>query len=384
MRIMNKIIDRYILKEIAFPFFMILFILTFVLLMGKILQLMDLMVNKGIRVTDIALLVIYLMPSFLLFTIPISLFVAIMMGLGRLSGDNELLVLKAAGLSLHRLARPILVAVAACFLLTAVTSYYLAPHGNFAVKTLLFDLARQKASVGIKEKVFNDEFSGILLYADRVPVSGEHMEGVLISDTRNTAEQRTIIAERAYLVADPRAMTVTLRLENGATHSVDRNLNNYRRMDFGRYDLKLDFGAAMAGDAEKTKASTEMTVGEMVRRMRDKKLKDEDLRELAIEINKKFSIPFSTLVFGILGIPLGIRKHRTVKYWGFTIGLAVVITYYLLRLGGEALAETGRLTPFIGAWAPNIILGVAGIWLFMRAAAEKPLWTGFRGRRAGP
>jgi len=384
MRIMNKIIDRYILKEIAFPFFMILFILTFVLLMGKILQLMDLMVNKGIRVTDIALLVIYLMPSFLLFTIPISLFVAIMMGLGRLSGDNELLVLKAAGLSLHRLARPILVAVAACFLLTAVTSYYLAPHGNFAVKTLLFDLARQKASVGIKEKVFNDEFSGILLYADRVPVSGEHMEGVLISDTRNTAEQRTIIAERAYLVADPRAMTVTLRLENGATHSVDRNLNNYRRMDFGRYDLKLDFGAAMAGDAEKTKASTEMTVGEMVRRMRDKKLKDEDLRELAIEINKKFSIPFSTLVFGILGIPLGIRKHRTVKYWGFTIGLAVVITYYLLRLGGEALAETGRLTPFIGAWAPNIILGVAGIWLFMRAAAEKPLWTGFRGRRASP
>ncbi len=381
---MNKIIDRYILKEIAFPFFMILFILTFVLLMGKILQLMDLMVNKGIRVTDIALLVIYLMPSFLLFTIPISLFVAIMMGLGRLSGDNELLVLKAAGLSLHRLARPILVAVAACFLLTAVTSYYLAPHGNFAVKTLLFDLARQKASVGIKEKVFNDEFSGILLYADRVPVSGEHMEGVLISDTRNTAEQRTIIAERAYLVADPRAMTVTLRLENGATHSVDRNLNNYRRMDFGRYDLKLDFGAAMAGDAEKTKASTEMTVGEMVRRMRDKKLKDEDLRELAIEINKKFSIPFSTLVFGILGIPLGIRKHRTVKYWGFTIGLAVVITYYLLRLGGEALAETGRLTPFIGAWAPNIILGVAGIWLFMRAAAEKPLWTGFRGRRASP
>jgi lipopolysaccharide export system permease protein len=384
MRIMNKIIDRYILKEIAFPFFMILFILTFVLLMGKILQLMDLMVNKGIRVTDIALLVIYLMPSFLLFTIPISLFVAIMMGLGRLSGDNELLVLKAAGLSLHRLARPILVAVAACFLLTAVTSYYLAPYGNFAVKTLLFDLARQKASVGIKEKVFNDEFSGILLYADRVPVSGEHMEGVLISDTRNTAEQRTIIAERAYLVADPRAMTVTLRLENGATHSVDRNLNNYRRMDFGRYDLKLDFGTAMAGDAEKTKASTEMTVGEMVRRMRDKKLKDEDLRELAIEINKKFSIPFSTLVFGILGIPLGIRKHRTVKYWGFTIGLAVVITYYLLRLGGRALAETGRLTPFIGAWTPNIILGVAGIWLFMRAAAEKPLWTGFRGRRAGP
>ena len=374
---MKKIIDRYILKEIAFPFFMILFILTFVLLMGKILQLMDLMVNKGIRVTDIALLIVYLMPSFLMFTIPISLFVAIMMGLGRLSGDNELLVMKAAGMSLTQIARPILVAVAASFLLTAFTSYYLVPHGNYAVKSLLFDVARQKASAGIKERVFNDEFSGILIYADKVPVSGEHMEGVLISDTRNAGEQNTIIAARAYLLADPNAMTVTLRLENGATHSVDRSLKSYRRMDFARYDIKLDLGAAMSGDAGKSKASTEMTVAEMMKRMEDKKLKDTDLRELAIEINKKFSIPVSTLVFGILGVPLGIRKHRTAKYWGFSIGLAVVIAYYLLRLGGEALAETGQLTPFIGAWTPNIVLGIAGGWLFMRAAAEKSLWPDF-------
>jgi len=374
---MKKIIDRYILKEIAFPFFMILFILTFVLLMGKILQLMDLMVNKGIRVTDIALLIVYLMPSFLMFTIPISLFVAIMMGLGRLSGDNELMVMKAAGMSLTQIARPILVAVAASFLLTAFTSYYLVPHGNYAVKSLLFDVARQKASAGIKERVFNDEFSGILIYADKVPVSGEHMEGVLISDTRTTGEQSTIIAARAYLLADPNAMTVTLRLEDGATHSVDRSLKSYRRMDFARYDIKLDLGAAMSGDAGKSKASTEMTVAEMMKRMEDKKLKDTDLRELAIEINKKFSIPVSTLVFGILGVPLGIRKHRTAKYWGFSIGLAVVIAYYLLRLGGEALAETGQLTPFIGAWTPNIVLGIAGGWLFMRAAAEKPLWPDF-------
>ncbi len=377
---MKKIIDRYILKEIAFPFFMILFILTFVLLMGKILQLMDLMVNKGIRLTDIALLIFYLMPSFLLFTIPISLFVAIMIGLGRLSSDNELLVMKAAGMSLQQIARPIIIAVTACFLLTALTSYYLAPYGNYAVKSLLFNIARKKASVAIKEKVFNDEFSGILLYADRVPVSGEHMEGVLISDTRNTGEQSTIIASRAYLIADPNAMTVTLRLENGATHSVDRSLKSYRRMDFARYDIKLDLGAAMSAEAGKTKSSTEMTVGEMVKRMRDKKLREADLRELAIEINKKFSIPVSTLVFGILGIPLGIRKHRTAKYWGFTIGLAVVLAYYLLRLGGEALAETGQLTPFIGTWTPNIILGAAGIWLFLRAAAEKPLWPEMRGK----
>jgi len=374
---MKKIIHRYILKEIAFPFFMILFILTFVLLMGKILQLMDLMVNKGIRVFDIGLLIIYLMPSFLMFTIPISLFVAIMMGLGRLSSDNELIVMKASGMSLYEISKPIILAAVVTFFLTAVTSYFLVPEGNYATKILLFNVARQKASAGIKEKVFSDDFKGILLYADKIPVSGDYMEGVLISDTRNTEEQSTIIATRAYLVADPNAMTVTLRLEDGATHGVDRGLKNYRKMDFARYDIKLDLGSAMTEEKAKTKASTEMTVGEILKRMQDKKIKDTDLRELAIEIQKKLSIPVSTLVFCVLGIPLGIRKHRTAKFWGFSIGLVVVLAYYLIRLGGEALAETGQLTPFIGTWTPNILLGIVGIYLFYRAAEEKPLWPIF-------
>ena len=374
---MKKIIHRYILKEIAFPFFMILFILTFVLLMGKILQLMDLMVNKGIRVFDIGLLIIYLMPSFLMFTIPISFFVAIMMGLGRLSSDNELIVMKASGMSLYEISKPILLAAVVIFFLTVVTSYFLVPQGNYATKILLFDVARQKASAGIKEKVFNDDFKGILLYADNIPVSGDYMDGVLISDTRNADEQTTIIATRAYLVANPNAMTVTSRLEDGATHSVDRGLNNYRKMDFARYDIKLDLGAAMTEEKAKTKASTEMTAGEILKRMQDRKIKDTDLRELAIEIQKKLSIPVSTLVFCILGIPLGIRKHRTAKFWGFSIGLAVVLAYYLIRLGGEALAETGQLTPFIGTWTPNILLGIVGIYLFYWAAEEKPIWPIF-------
>ena len=86
---MHRLINRYVLKEIAVPFCMILFVLTFVLLMGKILQVMDLMINKGIGIADIARLMLYLLPSFLMFTIPISLLIAILTGLGRLSGDNN-------------------------------------------------------------------------------------------------------------------------------------------------------------------------------------------------------------------------------------------------------------------------------------------------------
>ncbi|MCK4535046.1 MAG: LptF/LptG family permease, partial [Syntrophobacterales bacterium] len=104
---MNRVVNRYILREISIPFFMILFILTFVLLMGRILQLMDLMINKGINFVDIAKLILYLMPSFLMITIPVSLLISILIGLGRLSRDNEIIVLKSSGLSLYQLMTPI-------------------------------------------------------------------------------------------------------------------------------------------------------------------------------------------------------------------------------------------------------------------------------------
>ncbi|MDQ5987949.1 MAG: hypothetical protein CSYNP_03697 [Syntrophus sp. SKADARSKE-3] len=369
---MRKIINRYIIKEIALPFFMILFILTFVLLMGKILQLMDLMVNKGVRFTEIAQLILYLMPSFLLFTIPISLLVGIMMALGRMSSDNEITVLKASGVSLFQLAQPVLFTAVVAFGATILTSYIFVPHGNYATKMLLFDIARQKASVGIKEKVFNDDFKGILLYADKIPVSGDYMEGVMISDQRMGEESNTILARKAYLISDLKSMAVTLRLENGSTHTVDKDLKNYRKMDFTSYDVKLDIGSPMSDGKSDTKSSTEMTATEIMEQMKNRTIKDTDLRELAIELYKKLSIPSSCLVFAILAIPLGIRKHRSAKSLGFTMGLITVVAYYLLRLSGEALVETGRIPVLVGTWLPVAAFGISGIYLFIMAALEIP------------
>jgi lipopolysaccharide export system permease protein len=374
---MRKIVNRYIFKEISLPFFMILFILTFILLMGKILQLMDLMINKGVRFTDIVQLIIFLMPSFLLFTIPISLLFGIMMALGRLSMDNELMVLKASGISLYQLAQPILLASVLAFSITMFISYILVPQGNYATKMLLYNIARQKASLGIKEKIFNDDFKGILIYADKVPVSGNYMEGVMISDQRLGSEPTTIIAQRAYLVSDPNALSITLRLEKGSTHMVDKALKNYRKMDFSFYDVKLDLGSSMADGKAKAKSSTEMTVMEIKQRIKASGLKEEDRRELAIELYKKLSIPMSCIVFGILAIPLGIRKHRTAKSLGFTTGLITILAYYMLRLGGEALVETGRLSVIVGTWLPVVVFGTTGLYLFIMAVREKPYWRPF-------
>jgi lipopolysaccharide export system permease protein len=367
---MNKIINRYIFREIALPFVIILFVLTFVLLMGKILQIMDLMVNKGIRVLDIGHLIALIMPNFMLFTIPIALLVSILIAMGRLSADNEITVLKASGVSLLQLFYPVAVASLLAFACAMVIGYFLVPQSNFATKRLLFELASQNAGIGIKEKVFNADFKGLLLYADTVPADGESMENVIISDSRVLGEQNTILAKKAFLVADPKLMIVKLRLEDGSIHTVGKDLKNYRKVDFKSYDINLDLSSTMSSFTDEAKSSTEMTLSELLERMKKPDLAQAAMRELAIEVHKKFSIPLSCLFFGLLAMPLGITHHRAVKSRGFAVGLIIVAVYYLLRIGGEALVENGRMDPALGVWAPNVLFALLGVLLFYLAHRE--------------
>ena len=150
-------------------------------------------------------------------------------------------------------------------------------------------------------------------------------------------------------------------------------------MDFSIYDVNLNLKMA-AGEGEKAtaKKSKEMTVWELSESIKNSGLKETAIRELSIEFHKKLSIPLSCVIFGILGIPLGMRKNRSGKSKGFTVGLFVVLIYYMLQLFGEGLGETGKLPPAIGVWAPNVIFGATGIYIFMLAAKEKlPDFSGY-------
>ncbi len=370
---MRKILNRYILKEITLPFLMTLLVFTFVLLIGKILQIMDLMVNKGVNILAVVKIVLFILPSFLTVTIPISLLIAVLIGLGRLSSDNEITAMKASGISLYQLLLPIVTLCVVATVATAVIGF-LAPLSNSATKSLFFDILKEKASIGIKEKVFNDDFKGLVLYADRIPVEGNYMEGVMVFDNRLTKEPATIIAPQGYLSSNPESMTVTLRLLRGSIHSVDSDLKTYKKTEFSTYDVNLDLQTALA-EAKKAsvKGSADMTVGELYRNIRKAEVKDDKLRDMVIELNKKFAVPLSCLVFGIAAIPLGIVSRRSGKSRGFTVGLFVVAAYYTLLLAGEAFGETGKIPPTVAVWSPNIIMGTLGIYLFVMAANEKPL-----------
>jgi lipopolysaccharide export system permease protein len=342
--------------------------------MGKILQVMDLVINKGISVFAIAKLILFLLPSLMLFTIPIALLIAILIAMGRLSADNEITALKTSGISLMQIYYPVAIASLIAFIITIILGYFLVPQSNFATKRLLFTIVQQNANIGIKEKVFNSDFKGFLFYADRIPVNKNYMEGVVISDNRIIGEQNTILAKKAFLVSDPESMTLKLKLENGSIHTVSSDLKKYRKIDFNNYDINLDLSTALANLEESSKSSTEMTMTELLEKMKKPGMEKAAVRELAIEVHKKFSIPLSSIFFGLLALPLGINSHRSIKSRGFAIGIIVVSLYYLLRIGGEALVETGYISPEIGVWTPNFIFALLGISLFYMANREISFW----------
>jgi lipopolysaccharide export system permease protein len=373
---MKKTLYVYMLKELFPSFFLGLAGFTFVLLTGRILQLTELFVNKGIPLPYLLKLVYYLLPSFLVLTIPMATLLSVLTTFNRLSSDNEITGLKASGVSLYQMIPPAAILAVLAFSATALLSIQALPRANHESRALLFQMASTKAHAGVKERVFNDDFDGLVLYVEKVHSHSDQWENIFISDARNVSETVTIIAPEGTVLSDPQTMTVTLRLEKGAMHKLGRTPDSYQKIDFNAYDLRLDLKAAWQAKPGAKKHPADMTLQELGRAISLLRTQNADTKPQWIKIHEKFSIPFACLVFGLVAVPLGVqtRGHRAGKSMGFAWSLAVILVYYLMTNTGTSLAERGVVVLELGMWAPNTLFLLLGVYLLVKAARESPVF----------
>jgi len=367
---------RYLMKEL-FPSFLLGVVgFTFILLTGRILQLTELFVNKGIPLGYILTLLYFLLPSFLVLTIPMATLLSVLLTFNRLSGDNEITALKASGVSLYQMTPPVLLLALSTTLATTFLSLYSLPRANQASRSLLYEMASSRAHAGVRERVFNDEFEGLVLYVERVTPRTFQWENVFISDSRNAAETHTIIARQGMVLSDPHLLIVTLRLKNGAIHKLGDQPNAYQKIDFNTYDLRLDLKTGLKEKKTDEKHPADMSLSELTEAVQALRSKKADFKPQMIKIHEKFSIPFACLVFGIIGIPLGLqsRTSRAGRSLGFAWSIGVLLIYYLLTNAGTSLAERGILLLEVGMWAANTIFLGFGIYLLIKAANESPVF----------
>jgi len=372
---MGKILHRYIFHEVLTPFLLGLGVFTFILLIARLLKLIELVVNRGLPPLQILRLLGYLMPAFLEVTVPMAMLLAILIAFGRLSADAEMIAMRSSGLSIYQLAPPVVLFVGIATCMTAALSMYARPWANHNLKHELWDIARTRATAGLRPQIFNDEFPGLVIYAEQIDSRTDRLSHVLISDERDPKQHNTVFAREGYMISDNEAQTVTLRLLDGTIHTSGDAASDYHT-DFESYDVNLDLRETLAGDTAKEDDPQELTLPQLHAAIDKEAASGTPRPGLLVELHRKFAIPFACIVFGLVGVPLGIEPARAVRSRGFAVSLAVIFTYYILLSAGQGFAEQGTVPAWLGLWLPNIVFGVIGVILVRRAARERTLLGG--------
>lgn len=367
---MGPTLRRYFLREVAVPFLYGIGVFTFILLIARMLKLVELVVNRGVPLPEIGKLFAYILPTFLEVTVPMALLLAVLLSFGRLSADSEIVALKTSGISLYQMIVPVALFTILVYFLSLFLAVSARPWGNSHLKAELYEIAKTRASAGLKERVFNDDFAGLVIYVERVEPPGDQLDGILIADNRDPGQRNTVIARRGFLVSSEKTHTVTLRLLDGNIHTFVPGEKSYHKTDFTVYDVTLNMAAALAKFSQREKDAQEMTLGELRAVIAEKTRAGRSANAELVELYRKFALPFACLVFGLVAVPLGVQPARAVRSRGFSVSLVLIFFYYLLLTAGEAMAERGTLAPAIALWLPNAVFAALGLALFAAAARE--------------
>jgi LPS export ABC transporter permease LptG len=394
------VVDRYLLRELALPFAFACVLFTFFLLIGRIYDLTDLVIAKGVPLHLVLQLVLFMFPSFLALTLPMALLVAVLVAGGRLAGDLEIVAFKAAGVSLGRLFRPVVAAGLLVAGASAAMTLVVSPLANQEFNRQLFRILQTRAVTGLHERVFNASFGDVVIYVEDVSASQVALGGVLVSDERDPRLSRIITAREGRVLSDEGNRRITLRLLNGAVHEADvvpaappgapptappggaAGAARYRFTSFSVYDMSLSLDSALKGPLRGEKPERDLPFDELRARADDPALDPRTRAAFLAEWHKRLATPVAALVFALVGFPLAVRSHRGGRAIALIASLAIFLAYYLLLSSLESTAvKTGMLPPGIAVWAPNALFGLVGTILFLATSREwRPprlslLWT---------
>ncbi|RJP28172.1 MAG: YjgP/YjgQ family permease [Candidatus Omnitrophota bacterium] len=363
-----KILRDYFLKEFLGPLFLSLGVLTFVMLIGNLIKIADLIINKGVDIFNVAKLFLFMAPYLLTYTLPISALTAVLLSLGRLSSDNEIIAIKASGINLFKLIFPLLITGTLLSLVLVVFNDRVIPYAHFAARKTLIEVGIKNPAAALEPGVFIDSFEKYILFIYRIDQN--KLSNIRIYEPQGDDKPtRTIVAKRGEFVADPEKNMVKLKLIDGSSDEPDpENPSNFYKLNFKTYFMTLNMNNAQ-DSKEINKKPKDMTIQELKKEVNTVKKEGIDPSPLITEINKKISLAFSCFVFILLGVPLAIMTKRREKSINFGIAFVVVGIYYLLLMGSEALSLQGQMDPMIAMWLPNILFILIGAFLTYKICA---------------
>jgi lipopolysaccharide export system permease protein len=397
-----KTLDRYLLGELLVPFaFGLGAFSSLIFASGKLFQLLDLLTRQGYSLGTIGQLFILYLPGVLRVTFPMSVLLACLLGVTRLSADSEVTGLFAGGVSLYRLLRPLLVF---SLLVTGGTFLFnetIVPKGEEAARRIIVAQSRGRETGAI---LLQEPLEGVpdrIIFAQDFNARTRILRGVdVFAYEQGTAKVHIFSREAKWIgqtwefkdgyqeslgfpengngketepqTSEPSSLQKTADMPGAEANAgegkpkVGRIIETYR-------ELKVDLGKTPEDIERERKQPEEMTAAELARQLElvrrlEAKL-EETVSSAALKVNLQmhYSVPLASVVFCLFGVPLGLKRQRSGPSTGLGLSVIVIFVYYVLLRYCGALAKTGELSPIIGAWLANVLVGSAGIFLLARS-----------------
>lgn len=367
-----NLIDRYISRTVFITTLYGVVVLSVVLVLGNIFkELLDLLINRDVPIKYVLLFMAYVMPFSLTFTLPWGFLTAVLLIFGRMSADNEMIALRACGVSLLRICLPVLFVA---ILLSAFTFWInasVAPQAEMAMRQSIAAMARSNpASLFVPDEVI-DEFRGKKIFVGSKDGSDLRDVTVIEHDRGGYIEQ-IIYARKGeiHTEEDIGELVLTLRettFERRDTEQV-HNLSAIRHgISVSEATIGIPLDDLVAGHLQRRPLRS-LTLEELLQALPEiDKVEDrEEVTATWTEISKRFSMSLACVAFALIAMPLGVTAQRKETSVGFAISLALAFSYFFFVVLAEMLRDEAGAFPYLLLWIPNVLFIGIGTWMMLR------------------
>ena len=355
----------YLAREAALPFAAALIGLTAVILAQDMIELLPL-TSRGVPGESVALIAGFKAIPMLSTMLPFSVLLGLLVALGRLAADRELLVIQACGIAGHQLVRPALILAAALTIPALLLQTVLAPWAHRGQQAVWEQIARERPWSQVQAARVS-RFGSWQLYAREVSPDGAGLASVLVW-TEDLGETLFAQTGRVEVREDGAADLV---LYDGALLAAAGSDPGYVRFD--QLQAKLP---------EPDRPISSRAVDDPIQALPLSELRAREASFVAsaqpgetgvsrhgLEFHRRFALPFATLLFGLLAVPLFLSRSSHSRAAGGVMGVLVTVGYYGLVQGSNGLMERFDLAPWLGAWLPNLVVMTCAAVLLRRTSA---------------
>ncbi len=361
-------IDRYILREVGIPLMISTGLVVALVFLIQTRKLATAALGMGLTLEDVLVILVSALPPFLVLAVPIALLLSVLVGLGRLSQDLELIAMSAAGASPWRCARAPLVLGALVSLLCLPLAIFGEPYGLSALHSRLIDLGLRNLTRAIKPGRFNEDFRGNAIYAGARQEDGALLN-VFIFDERDQKNPVLVTSQRGIIQASDQ-VGIVFTLFEGEIHLGQTSAQpRYDRLRFESAQMRLNGTAEVFKKARFVSPLGQMTNERILKAV--KIARPVYRRKLLKTYWRRFAFPTMAFVFGVIGAAIGLSAHARSRGRNALLGILAVIGYYVLtRIADFAVLKYDN-SAFIAAWVPNLVVLALGLIGLQRAGRPR-------------